>query len=212
MATNEELLFEASRRGLLTGERKSAFEEAIRRGIITVPTIPQAELDAREHPQFEEPGIGAQIGGVVENLGALVSGIVAEPVAGIAGIAAGLNPFAEEGASARTVKTVREALTTKPKSEAGLSQQRGLGETLAPVAEAIKGTEQFLGEGALELTGSPAIAAAAATLPTAALELLGLKGSKRFTKLGGEPTKKDAAGENQNGPPGEGRPMAAVGQ
>jgi len=190
MTTQNELLFEAARRGLLTGEKKAAFEEAMRRGIISPPTIPQEELDAREQPQFEEPGFGQKAAGVVENLGSFASGVIAEPISGVAGIAAGLNPFGDQGDAAAAVKATREALTLKPKTEAGISQQQATGKALAPVAKVIKGTEEFLGGGALELTGSPAIAAAAATLPTAALELLGLKGSKRFTKLGGAPTKK----------------------
>jgi hypothetical protein len=151
---------------------------------------PVADLNTRPQLEMEEPSFLNKAAGVVENLGQFASGVVAEPVAGVAGTLAALNPFADEGAGARTVKNVRSALTTQPKSESGISQQRSVGEALKPAAEAIKGTEEFLGGNALELTGSPAIAAAAATLPTAALELLGLKGSKRFTKLSGAPTKR----------------------
>lgn len=190
MATNEELLFEASRRGLLTGERKTNFEEAIRRGIITPPAIPQEELDARQPLEFQESSLAETAGGVVENLGSFASGIVAEPIAGVAGIIQSLNPFADEGAGVRAVKATKELLTTRPKTISGRQQQASVGEALQPVAEVLQKAERALGETTLEVTGSPALAAAAHTLPTAALELLGLKGSKRFTKLSGEPTKR----------------------
>lgn len=191
MATKEELLFEAARRGLLTGERKTAFEEAVRRGILVPPTIPQEELDARTPLEQAGSTVGETVGGTLENLGSFASGMVAEPIAGIAGIAQSLNPFAEEGAGKEAVKATRDLLTTKPKTLSGKRQQSGLGETLRPVGEAIKGTQEFLGDKAFEVTGSPAISAAAETLPIAALELLGLKGSKRFTSgITKQPTKR----------------------
>lgn len=47
MATREELLIEADRRGLLTGERKALFDEAVNRGLITVPSAPPNNIDPR---------------------------------------------------------------------------------------------------------------------------------------------------------------------
>lgn len=44
MATKEEMLFEADRRGLLTGEKKAQFDEALQRGLLVkdrdVPSVP----------------------------------------------------------------------------------------------------------------------------------------------------------------------------
>ena len=60
----------------------------------------------------------------------------------------------------------------------GLAQQQALGEALQPVGEAISGAETALGETALDLTGSPFVASIAHSLPTAALEVLGFKGTK----------------------------------
>ena len=138
----------------------------------------------------QDPSFGQQALGAAENVGALVSGAVAEPIAGLAGIAQSLNPFAEEGAGARAVEATREALTFAPQTEAGQAQQQAIGETLAPVGEALSGAEKFLGDETLKLTGSPALAAAAFSLPTAALELLGVKGSKRLTGAAKEPSKR----------------------
>lgn len=52
MATREEMLVEADRRGLLTGERKAAFDEAVRRGIIQGPNNPP--IQARSRTALEE--------------------------------------------------------------------------------------------------------------------------------------------------------------
>lgn len=49
----------------------------------------------------------------------LISGAVAEPVAGLAGIAQAANPFAAPGAGARAVEATRQALTLQPGTPAG---------------------------------------------------------------------------------------------
>jgi len=138
----------------------------------------QPTLQPQQDPSFGERAVGA-----LENVGALASGIVAEPLAGLAGIAQAVNPFAEEGAGARAVKSTRKALTVQPSTETGLSQQQSIGEALAPVGEALSKTEKFLGDNVLKLTGSPALATVAHTLPTAALELLGIKGARKLTAV-----------------------------
>lgn len=43
MATKEELLIEANKRGLLTGEKKVAFDEAVKRGVIKLPQSAPAQ-------------------------------------------------------------------------------------------------------------------------------------------------------------------------
>ena len=126
----------------------------------------------------------AGILGGVEAAGTLASSIVAEPLAGIAGIAQGVNPFADEGASARAVEGTREALTFQPRTEAGKESLAGVGEALAPVAEGLEKVESALGDTTLELTGSPALAAAAATIPTAILEAIGGAGALKATAKG----------------------------
>lgn len=118
--------------------------------------------------------------GAAENIGSIASGIIAEPVAGVSGIVQSLNPFADEGAGASAVNTVRDMLTYQPKTEEGKEQQKNIGEFLRPVGEALSITESFLGDNVLELTGSPVLATAAHSLPTAALELIGIKGSKNL--------------------------------
>lgn len=155
----------------------------------TDPAVIQRTVKSMISPQPEQdPSFGQQALGALENVGSLVTGAIAEPLAGLAGIGA-LLPGGQTPTEA--IESTREALTFKPRTEVGQSQQQAIGETLAPVGEALSSAEKFLGENALELTGSPALAAIAHSLPTAALELIGIKGSKRLTGAAKEPTKRE---------------------
>lgn len=155
-------------------------------GALTLPAGFQIETAATiEQPApAAEPSFTEQALGAIENVATLASGIVAEPLAGIAGVVQAVNPFADPGAGAEAVEATRQALTFKPRTEAGISQQQAIGETLAPIAEAVTGAEKFLGDTTFKFTGSPALAALALTLPTAALELIGIKGTRNLTKAG----------------------------
>jgi hypothetical protein len=119
----------------------------------------------------------------------IVSGAVAEPVAGIAGLGrtvAGrvMGETGEEAgiAGAETVKKTREALKMEPGTEEARGKLEAIGAVLEPVGEGMKAVENYLGDFAYDITGSPAAAAAAATAPTALLEILGLKGLKSIRK------------------------------
>jgi hypothetical protein len=113
---------------------------------------------------------------------AIGSGIIAEPIAGIAGITQALNPFAEEGAGAQAVEDVQEALTFQPRTQEGQEGLQAVGDSVVgQFGEIISGAEETIGDAALELTGSPLIAAGATTVPSAVLEALGLR---QFSKAG----------------------------
>jgi len=120
--------------------------------------------------------------GAAENLLSIGAAAVLEPIAGWAGIASSIFGDDDGGKSAAdTVKSVQGA-AYQPKSSAGIEVQQGLGKALQPVGEAIGEAEDYLGEGALDLTGSPEVAAAAATIPTAAMEALGLGIARKLKK------------------------------
>jgi hypothetical protein len=158
--------------------------------------IPQAQT---AQPQ-QGPSFGEQALGVTENIGALASGIIAEPLAGLAGIAQSLNPFAEEGAGASAVEATREALTFQPRTETGQEQQQAIGETLAPVGEVAADAQEFIGDNAFDFAkfmgASDEVAATAGALgqaaPVAALELLGFKGLNSSTIKGAKRLSQDA--------------------
>lgn len=151
---------------------------------------PWSKYSEDEPAAKEDSGLMSDIGkyaskdpllGAAENLASIATSAILEPIAGWAGIASSLFGDSDGGKSAAdAVKSVQGA-AYKPKTEAGAEIQQGLGEALKPVGEAIGGAEDFLGKGTLELTGSPALAAGAATIPTAALEALGL-GTARKVK------------------------------
>ena len=153
-----------------------------------------AQLEAARAEALQQRRRGA-LGGL-DTLATIGSSIVAEPVAGLAGILQGINPFAGEGAGSKAVGSTREALTFQPRTPEGKESLAGFGEALAPVAEGLASAEEGLGGATLELTGSPLLAAGAATIPTALLELLGGAGAlkavarpgTRLLKADGTPT------------------------
>lgn len=147
---------------------------------------PQIDPDILAKAQAARPELagsqGSEVSRFIEPALTLATGVIAEPIAGLAGIAQSLNPFAEAGAGSEAVQATREALTVQPQTRQGIEGTQAVSETLAPIAEAVSGAEQFLGDAAFEATGSPAIAAAAATLPAATLELIGLKGGSQLAR------------------------------
>lgn len=124
----------------------------------------------------ELKNIGRGALGAVETGASLASGIIAEPVAGVAGIAKAITSGPEE--AAKSIEGIREGLTFEPKSEVGLQQMNAIGQVLEPVGKAFKASEKFLGDKTFEITGSPALAAAAASIPTALTEAVGFKVGK----------------------------------
>jgi hypothetical protein len=146
------------------------------------PVAQGRNLFAQEPEQPSFPGAA-----VAEPLATLATGAIAEPIAGLAGLArAAFAPSPEEAVrrGAETVGATREALTFQPRTQAGQEGLQAVGGVLAPVGEALQAAETFLGDETFEATGSPALAAAAATIPTAAIEALGLASTKGFLKRG----------------------------
>lgn len=142
----------------------------------------QSQPEQPQQSQFSSAGREALSG--LELAGVVGSSIIAEPIAGLAGIAQAINPFAEEGAGARAVEATREALTLEPRMPETRRALGTIGEVAEPAAEGFEFVGDTLGSGTLELTGSPALAAAAKTAPTALLEAIGGGAALRATKSG----------------------------
>ena len=119
-----------------------------------------------------EPTVGEQALGAGEAALAIGAGALAEPVAGIAGLATAAFEGAEAGAE--MVDEVREWLSYTPQTERGKEYVETVAGVMQPVAEYFTDVEESLGESTLEATGSPMLAAAAHSVPTAAMEALGL--------------------------------------
>lgn len=146
------------------------------------PQGQQAADPATATASVTEPkSLLSDILGTGEALLAAGSAIVAEPVAGITGLVTSALAGPEAGEA--VVSGVREAVTFQPRTESGQEKIEAAGEFLAPIGEALQKAESFLGDSVFEATGSPALAAGAATIPTAILELIGVKGTKAVTNL-----------------------------
>ena len=172
MATNQEIDAEIARR------KRMADIDAM----IAVKKQQQGQQVATEQ-SFGQQFMGglkqtpANILGSAENIASLATGAIAEPIAGIAGIAQSLNPWADEGAGARAVEGFRDALTYQPLSDAGKQQQQNLGKTIGAVGGAIS-------ENVLEPLGvdnladktadkyGPLAGTVVASLPTALMEVI----------------------------------------
>lgn len=118
---------------------------------------------------------------ILEPAATIASGIIAEPLAGVAGVVQSLNPFADQGAGARAVEATREALTFQPRTEAGREGLQALGSVLEPVTSAIESAETTLGDIGFDVAG-PIGGAIGKTIPTAVLTALGVR-----KKAGGAP-------------------------
>jgi hypothetical protein len=132
-----------------------------------------SNLLAEAQPQ---QGVGETILGAGEAGLGLTSAALLEPVAGLAGIAGSVLP-GEQGQGAEWVQNVRGA-AYQPRTDAGQGAMQGAQQFIQPLAEGIQATEGYLGDAAMNLTGSPAVAAAATAIPTAAMEALGYHGAK----------------------------------
>jgi len=160
----------------IPADKRSIVDELISRGAIKAPepVAPQQE------PSMVEKMMGAGEVGMT-----VMSSAVAEPLAGLAGMAQAANPLADQGAGSEAVGYVREALTYDPRTETGREYLQATGEAVAPVAQKFEQAETALGDSVYEATGSEALAAAASTIPTLATEVLGLglgKGGVRLSK------------------------------
>tara|TARA_R110000803_G_scaffold31740_1_gene70469 strand:- start:504 stop:1394 length:891 start_codon:yes stop_codon:yes gene_type:complete len=139
--------------------------------------------------------------GSFEPLLSLGSSIIAEPISGLAGLAA--LPFGADVAS-NAISGVQDSLTYQPRTEDGQAAMQSLTSALAPVGEAFTGASKFLGDKTYDMTGSPSLAAAAYSVPTLALEAVGLKGARSLNtgkalEFGGIGTQASSIGGKQRG-------------
>lgn len=133
--------------------------------------------------QAQGPSFIDKAVGVVETVGAIGSAAAAEPIAGMAGIAQTLNPFVDSGAGVRAVEGTREALSYQPRTREGKDSLGAVASALEPVAEVFSDAEDYLGDKVFEKTESPALAAAATTIPTVIAELVGVAAGKGVLKI-----------------------------
>ena len=163
------------------------------------PVVDTPQITEQRSTEFDPINTDRAIGGL-EGAASMISGMVAEPVAGLSGLVAAANPFAEEGAGGRTVEQVRNMLTYQPRTQSGKSEIAGISEVIQPVGEALQKVRDTVGDDALSVTGSPVVAAAFSALPDATLAMLGLNkaGKVKNAKITREQLSKSIAAGDVN--------------
>lgn len=148
----------------------------------------------------QESSLGDKALGLGETALAMGSSIAAEPLSGLAGLAnmaqgnlaEGLERQGLDNASdfvkpdlnpGQVVEQTRQDLTYQPRTQEGQENLSAIGETLKPIGDAFNKAETVLGDTVFKATGSPALAAAATTIPTLATEVLGIAAGKGMTKM-----------------------------
>ena len=91
--------------------------------------------------------------GVADAAVSLGSSIIAEPVAGIAGMLS--SPFTDEGGSGQVVRDFREALTISPSTSGGKQIATAAGAVLEKtgIPQALIASEEFFGDIGLSIAG-----------------------------------------------------------
>lgn len=100
----------------------------------------------------------------------MISGAVAEPASGLYGL--GSLVFQDLDSATGDIESIQNRMTYEPRTEAGKKGIGYLGSTIGKIGEAVDNFSGYLGDKVLDATDSPELAAAAATLPTAAFEIL----------------------------------------
>lgn len=142
--------------------------------------IKQSPATPKEETAVET---GSPIGDFLRTAASVGSSVVAEPLAGLYGLAALAGTAGDAEAAAQAVESARESLTYTPETQGAQQNLQAMGEFLAPVAEGLETVSTAAGDTVYEWTGSPELAAAAYSLPTAALEIAGVKGAGRVKRL-----------------------------
>tara|TARA_S200002703_G_C3796560_1_gene245916 strand:- start:106 stop:1953 length:1848 start_codon:yes stop_codon:yes gene_type:complete len=133
------------------------------------PVVPRGSVVARPFQQKMDE--------FLETAGAIGSSVGAGALAGLQGLATFAGTGGDFRRAVRDIEQTQEALTYTPRSQGAQENLQAIGETLAPVSEAIDTTSKYLQDKTLEFTGSPNLAGVAAAIPVTALELIGIKGA-----------------------------------
>lgn len=158
---------------------------------IVVPKVSVESAASNEQPlQSPMEAAADDLLGTGEAGLTMASSMIAEPIAGIAGVGSailggaqaemGKRDQAAAAAGTETVDTVRNFLTYAPRGQQGQEKLGWIADVMSPVGEGFNSVEKALGDFTFEITGSPEWAAAAYSTPTALLEAVGLGAIQRI--------------------------------
>lgn len=128
--------------------------------------------------QFEvkpERTFAEQAAGVGEAALSMATGAVAEPIAGLMGLARTAVSGPEAGA--QRVQEFRQNATYQPRTGAGQEYLQDIAELpiLSDITQKFERGSKYAGQQAMDITGSPAVAAVTEAIPAAAAAYLGAK-------------------------------------
>jgi len=162
---------------------------------IDVPQ-PTGEIGVRgvDLPPTQPKDDGFLGASVIEPAATMISGAIAEPIAGLSGL--GALPFDDTEKATANIEAVRNALTYIPRTKEGMESLKGIAEFIRPLTEKIEAGTRGLGEAGFE-AGGAGLGTIAATIPSAALEALpaigaikrGIKGAERGADIAATTTK-----------------------
>lgn len=160
--------------------RDAALTELAKRGSASMPQ----QLEIKQRLTDKDEGLTKAFKSVVGGLdlmASIASGVGSEIIGGLTGIGT-LTRGGTPQQAAQTAQAMQSNLTYNPMSGKGKEYQQDLGQLMQPVGEAISNVESNLGNKTLEATGSPFLATMAHTVPTALMELTGLKAAKTLAQ------------------------------
>lgn len=141
----------------------------------------QREPTATEQFLAKAPLVGTmtapEAAGAAETGLTIGSSMIAEPLAGLAGLAQTINPFAEPEAGRRAVEATREALTYQPRTPMGRAKMEEVGQLMQPIGEAVGAVETAAGDVGYE-RGVSGMMAPPLNIAIEALDAAGFDGAK----------------------------------
>jgi len=188
------------------------FKEAERRGDRETATAIMGMLEERinstppspldvESQNVADAVLGSQpkktLSSVREPLANILSGAVAEPIAGLGGLLS--LPFVGADQASQNISSIREALTIQPKTLEGQQGLKKFTDFVDPLASKLQSLENTLGDAGDEL-GGPLLGAIAKSIPTAIIESASFIPVRRLLKRGGKGDKRVARLVNEAAP------------
>ncbi len=142
--------------------RQAIIQAALDRKLASAPV--QQSIPSR----IRQAGLGALETGMM-----MASGAVAEPVAGLVGLAT--SPVQGLRQGVQNIEATRQALTYQPRTATGQQYVQALGGAIEPFAQVVSGASERMGEVGFQ-AGGPVLGTIGQTALPAALELAGVKG------------------------------------
>lgn len=147
--------------------------------------VKSEKTDVKETTDVQSTAVpeGSIIGNFFRTADYMAMSVLAEPIAGIAGLGATLLSGGDANKGVKALESTREMIAPLPETQGARENLESIGSFLQPVGEVMETVGQASGDVAYEWTGSPELAAVFYSLPTAALEIAGLKGASGIKRM-----------------------------